>query len=245
MTKKTGPSLEWCIVRLSEDENWWVDEISDKENWDVEDLGIIDPKQFLHINELLDSMSEFGLDSQIVDDAFFTFEIKEEVKGGKIKLVRVRDSLLKAEDMLFALPDVLDEEKGPYADFLNHVSQIRVTMLNELIEFTEPYTQEEMEEVLSEKQNNDFLEGRRSHFSDELISILEFVPEGFATDADLEGDDKDDEAEEDYSDLDTELVEVSDKEEKLLPDEDLKWEEDDNKEEEVSSYEGGAPDEEP
>jgi len=242
MTKKTGPSLEWCIVRLSEDENWWIDEISDKENWDVDNLGIIDPKQFLHINELLDSMSEFGLDSQLVDDAFFTFEIKEEVKGGKIKLVRVRDSLLKADDMLFALPDVLDEEKGPYADFLNHVSQIRVTMLNELIEFAEPYTQEEMEEVLSEKQNNDFLEGRRSHFSDELISILEFVPDGFAIDSDLEGDDKDEKEEEDYSDLDAELVEVSDKEEKLLPDEDLKWEEDE-KEEEVSSYEGGAPDE--
>lgn len=242
MTKKTGPSLEWCIVRLSEDENWWIDEISDKENWDVDNLGIIDPKQFLHINELLDSMSEFGLDSQLVDDAFFTFEIKEEVKGGKIKLVRVRDSLLKADDMLFALPDVLDEDKGPYADFLNHVSQIRVTMLNELIEFAEPYTQEEMEEVLSEKQNNDFLEGRRSHFSDELISILEFVPDGFAIDSDLEGDDKDEKEEEDYSDLDAELVEVSDKEEKLLPDEDLKWEEDE-KEEEVSSYEGGAPDE--
>ena len=243
MTKKTGPSLEWCIVRLSEDENWWIDEISDKENWDVENLGIIDPKQFLHINELLDSMNEFGLDSQIVDDAFFTFEIKEEVKGGKIKLVRVRDSLLKADDMLFALPDVLDEEKGPYADFLNHVSQIRVTMLNELIEFAEPYTQEEMEEVLSEKQNNDFLEGRRSHFSDELISILEFVPDGFAIDSDLEGDDKEEKEEEDYSDLDAELVEVSDKEEKLLPDEDLKWEEEE-KEQEVSSYEGGAPDEE-
>ena len=243
MTKKTGPSLEWCIVRLSEDENWWIDEISDKENWDVDNLGIIDPKQFLHINELLDSMNEFGLDSQIVDDAFFTFEIKEEVKGGKIRLVRVRDSLLKADDMLFALPDVLDEEKGPYADFLNHVSQIRVTMLNELIEFAEPYTQEEMEEVLSEKQNNDFLEGRRSHFSDELISILEFVPDGFAIDSDLEGDDKEEKEEEDYSDLDADLVEVSDKEEKLLPDEDLKWEEEE-KEEEVSSYEGGAPDEE-
>tara|TARA_B100000282_G_scaffold289872_1_gene260140 strand:- start:312 stop:1046 length:735 start_codon:yes stop_codon:yes gene_type:complete len=242
MTKKTGPSLEWCIVRLSEDENWWIDEISDKENWDVDNLGIIDPKQFLHINELLDSMNEFGLDSQLVDDAFFTFEIKEEVKGGKIKLVRVRDSLLKADDMLFALPDVLDEEKGPYADFLNHVSQIRVTMLNELIEFAEPYTQEEMEEVLSEKQNNDFLEGRRSHFSDELISILEFVPDGFAIDSDLEGEDSEEKEEEDYSDLDAELVEVSDKEEKLLPDEDLKWEEDE-KEEEVSSYEGGAPDE--
>ena len=42
MTKKTGPSLEWCVVRLSDDENWWVDEISDKENWDTDDLGIID-----------------------------------------------------------------------------------------------------------------------------------------------------------------------------------------------------------
>ena len=240
--KKTGPSLDWCVVRLGKDENWWVESISDKENWDVEDLGIIDPKQFLHINELIDSMTEFGLDSQLVDEAFFTFEIAEEVKGGMIKLVRVRDSLLKAEDMLFALPDVLDEEKGPYADFLNHISSVRVSMLNELIEFTEPYTQEEMEEVLAEKENNDFLEAKRSHFSEELLSILEFVPEGFAIDSDLEEDgDNSSKKEEDYSDLETGLVEVSDKEEKLLPDEDLKWEEEER--EETTPYEGGAPDE--
>ena len=87
---KTGPSLD-CVVRLGKDENWWVESISDKENW-MEDLGIIDPKQFLHINELIDSMTEFGLDSQLIDEAFFTFEIAEEVKGGMIKLVRVRDS---------------------------------------------------------------------------------------------------------------------------------------------------------
>ena len=240
--KKTGPSLEWCIVRLGEDENWWVESISDKENWDVEDLGIIDPKQFLHISELIDSMTEFGLDSQLVDEAFFTFEIAEELKDGKIKLVRVRDSLLKAEDMLFALPDVLDEEKGPYADFLNHISSVRVSMLNDLIDFTEPYTQEEMEEVLAEKENNDFLEAKRSHFSEELISILEFVPEGFAIDSDLdEESDSSSEEEEDYSDLETGLVEVSEKEEKLLPDEDLKWEEEER--EETTPYEGGAPDE--
>ena len=47
-----------------------MESISDKENWDVEDLGIIDPKQFLHISELIDSMTEFGLDSQLVDEAF-------------------------------------------------------------------------------------------------------------------------------------------------------------------------------
>jgi hypothetical protein len=39
-------------------------------------------------------------------------------------------------------------------------------------------------------------------------------------------------------------VEVSDKEEKLLPDEDLKWDEEEEKEEEATPYEGGAPDEE-
>jgi len=238
---KTSPSLDWCIVRCDEKKKWWVDSISDNENWDIEDLGIIDPKQFLYINELLDSMTEFGLESQLIDEAFFTFEISEELKGDKVRLDRVRDSLLKAEDMLFALPDVLDEEKGPYADFLSHVSQIRVSMLNELIEFAEPYTLEEMEEVLSEKLNNDYLEGRRSHFSDELIAILEFVPDGFELDSDLDEERDGDNEGEDYSDLDSELLDISDKEEKLLPDEDLKWDEEEEKEE-TTPYEGGAPD---
>jgi len=239
--KKTSPSLDWCIVRCDKKKKWWVDSISDNENWDIEDLGIIDPKQFLYINELLDSMTEFGLESQLIDEAFFTFEISEELKGDKVRLDRVRDSLLKAEDMLFALPDVLDEEKGPYADFLSHVSQIRVSMLNELIEFAEPYTLEEMEEVLSEKLNNDYLEGRRTHFSDELIAILEFVPDGFELDSDLDEERDGDEEGEDYSDLDSELLDISDKEEKLLPDEDLKWDDEEEKEE-TTPYEGGAPD---
>ena len=88
------------------------------------------------------------------------------------------------------------------------------------------------------------LVGRRSHFSDELVAILEFVPDGFEIDSDLAEDGTNEEnTEEDYSDIDSHLVEVSDKEEKLLPDEDLKWEEDEEREEEVASYEGGAPDE--
>ena len=60
----------------------------------------------------------------------------------------------------------------------------------------------------------------------------------------MEGDDKDEDDEDDYSDLEADLVEVSDKEEKLLPDEDLKWDEEEEKEEEATPYEGGAPDEE-
>ena len=243
--EKNGPRLDWCIARLGDDHHWWVSEISDKVNWDVDGLGIIDPKQFLHMNELLDSMTEYGLDSDIVDEAFFTFEITEEMEGGKIRLSRVRDSLLKAEDMLFALPDVMDEDKGPYADFLNHISLLRVKMLNDLIDFAEPFTLEEMEEVLAERQNNDFLEGRRTHFYTETESILEFVPEGFALDHDIKDDDEDEDGEEDYSDVETESVEANSKEEEAIArSEDLKWEEEE-REEEPAPYGDEAPPEAP
>ena len=100
------------MVHLKEDNNWWVKEISDDLNWDVEGLSIIDPNQFLQIHESLDSFTDYGLDSEVVDDAFFTFEIVDELKDGSVRLGRVRDSLLKAEDLLFALPDIQDEQKG-------------------------------------------------------------------------------------------------------------------------------------
>ena len=58
-----------------------------------------------------------------------------------------------------------------------------------------------------------------------------------------EDDSGDEDKGEDYSDLDSHLIDVSDKDEKLLPDEDLKWDEDDEKEEETTPYESGAPDE--
>ena len=82
--KKTGPSLDWCIVRREDDEKWWVDSISDKENWDVEDLGIIDPKQFLLIYELLDSMMVYGLESQLVDEAFLPLPSKKNLMVGRL-----------------------------------------------------------------------------------------------------------------------------------------------------------------
>ena len=63
---KMETRLDWCNVRLGEDKNWWVNEISDNVNWDVDGLGIIDPKQFFHMNELLDSMTEYGLNNSFI-----------------------------------------------------------------------------------------------------------------------------------------------------------------------------------
>ncbi len=223
--EKSNRRLDWCVVHLGKDRNWWVKEISDDVNWDVEGLSIIDPKQFLQIHESLDSLTDYGLGSEIVDDAFFTFEIGEELKDGSVRLSRVRDSLLKAEDFLFGLPDIQAEEKGPYADFIKHITQLRVQMLNEIIDFTEPYTVDDLEEILREKESTAFIEGRHIHFYDEITSILEFIPDGFKLEADLDDDDKGPKKEEEYPELET-VEEAPEEEAKLEKQENLRWDED-------------------
>jgi len=235
--EKTSGRLEWCVVHLREDCNWWVKEISDDLNWDVEGLGIIDPNQFLQIHESLDSFTEHGLDSEVVDDAFFTFEIADELKDGSVRLKRVRDSLLKAEDLLFALPDIQDEQKGPYADFVHHVTQLRVQMLNDLIEFPEPYTVEDLEEILREQEGAAFIEGRHVHFHDEITSILEFVPDGFKLEADLDDDEKASKKEEEYPELET-VEEAPEEEAILVKKENLRWEEEGDGDEDAESDQG-------
>ena len=224
-------------MHLREDNNWWVKEISDDLNWDVEGLSIIDPNQFLQIHESLDSFTDYGLDSEVVDDAFFTFEIAEELKDGSVRLGRVRDSLLKAEDLLFALPDIQDEQKGPYADFIHHVTHLRVQMLNELIDFTEPYTVDDMEEILREKEGAAFIEGRHVHFHDQITTILEFVPDGFKLEADLDEDEKASKDEEEYPELET-VEEAPEEEAILVKKENLRWDEDGDGEEEAEGKKG-------
>ena len=99
---------------------------------------------------------------RVVDDAFYSFGIDNVEKDKTILLKRVQDSVLESEDFLFALPDVLDEEKGPYADLLDHITKLRVKMLNDLIDFSQNLTVEELEEEIREAQNADFMEGRAS-----------------------------------------------------------------------------------
>ena len=136
--------LTWCKARLGEDMNWWIHEISDPVHWDVDGLGIIDPRQFQHIIDLLEPLSDYGLRNELVDDAFYSFGIDKVEKDKTVLLKRVKDSILESEEPLFALPDVLDEEKGPYADLLDHVSRLRVKMLNDLIDFSQNLTLDEL-----------------------------------------------------------------------------------------------------
>ena len=231
--------LTWCKARLGEDMNWWIHEISDPVHWDVDGLGIIDPRQFQHIIDLLEPLSDYGLRNELVDDAFYSFGIDKVEKDKTVLLKRVKDSILESEEPLFALPDVLDEEKGPYADLLDHVSKLRVNMLNDLIDFSQNLTLDELEEEIRQSQGEDFIEGRAVHFFSELNAILEYVPAGYKLDDD-DDDEKpvteDEELEKNLADVDT------DDDEKIEEDETMKWDE----EEEEEDYEETTqpPDEE-
>ncbi len=230
---KSAPKLEWCIVRLGEDMNWWVEEISDEIHWDVDGLSIIDPRQVSHLMDLLDPLRDYDFQPSVFEDAFFKFRIDKKLDDHRLRLVRSNESLFESEDMLFALPDVIDEEKGPYADCIDHVTAMRVKLLNDLIEFEQKFTIEELEDDLREEQNADFMEGRAIHCFRELLDILEYVPDGYELDADEESSNDEEDIEESFPDLDEE-------DEKIEEDETMKWDEDDDEEEE--NEEGGFDD---
>ncbi|MGB0371206.1 MAG: hypothetical protein ACPGN3_07610 [Opitutales bacterium] len=244
----TSPKLEWCHVRFGEDMNWWVYEISDNVHWDVDGLSILDPNQVKHVVELLEPLTDYGLKNEYFENAFFSFTIGKDLKDKCLEVSRVHDSILDNDEAIFALPDIMDEEKGPYADFLEHITRLRVKLLNDLIDFKQPFTIEELEEDVRESQNIDYMEGRAIHFFNEITAILEFVPEGFHLDADADDDDavadptrgvEAEELEEDFSDIE----EAPD--EDIEEDETMRWSEDEEEEESEEEDEITSPPDEP
>ena len=217
---KGTPLLEWCIVRLGEDHNWWVGETSDPVHWDVDGLSIIDPRQVDHIIELVEPLREYGFDANLFERAFSPFRINKDLGKGRVRLARTKQPLLESEEKLFALPDVIDEENGPYADFLDHITRLRVKLLNDLLDFEEKLTIDEVEDQLREAQNNDFIEGKAVHLFQEITAILDFMPAGH-------GDDEDETQKRSAEDEDDDLPEVEEGEEaKLKGDASLKWDDD-------------------
>jgi hypothetical protein len=222
---KSSTTLDWCIVRLGEDHNWWVHEVSDPVRWDVDGLSIIDPRQVAHLIELIEPLRDYGFDQDVMEAAFIPFRIEKDLGDGRVRLKRVKDSIFESDEKLFALPDVLDEENGPYADLLDHLTRLRVKMLNDLFDFESKLTVDEVEDEIREEQNTNFIEGKAVHTFEEITSILDYVPAGW--DADEET------AEKEVEDEDEDLPELDEEEEeKLKNDESLKWDEDEDEESE-------------
>ena len=145
---KASTTLDWCIVRLGEDHNWWVGEVSDPVRWDVDGLSIIDPRQVAHLVELIEPLRDYGFDQDVFEAAFIPFRIEKEAGAGKVRLKRVKESLIDSDEKLFALADVLDDENGPYADLLDHLTRCRVKMLNDIFKFESKLTVDEVEDEL-------------------------------------------------------------------------------------------------
>ena len=209
---KATQTLDWCIVRLGEDHNWWVDEVSDPVRWDVDGLSIIDPRQVDHLVELVDPLRDYGFDQEVMERAFIAFRIEKDLGN---------------DEKLFALPDLLDEENGPYADLLDHLTRCRVKMLNDLFEFESKLSVDEVEDEIREEQNTHFIEGKALHTFAELTAILDYMPAGYETDDEQPAKEVD-EDEDDLPELDAE------EEEKLKNDESLRWDEDEEGEDDES-----------
>lgn len=235
----TTSKLTWCKARIGDDMNWWVQEISDPIHWDIDGLGIIDPRQFQYILDLLEPLGDYGLQNELVEEAFYPFTIDEVEKDKSVVLKRIQDSILENEEQLFALPNVMDEEKGPYADLIDHITKLRVKLLNDLIDFSQSFTIEELEEEIREAENSDFMEGRASHFFSEMTAILEYVPEGFELDDEESSGPKseDEELEEELSDVEADTSET------IEADDTMKWEEEEEEEEVQYEEQTTPPDE--
>jgi hypothetical protein len=238
MAKLTS-TLEWCIVRLGEDHNWWVAETSDPVRWDVDGLSVIDPRQLSHLIELVDSLRDYGFNQDTFEAAFISFRIERDLGSGKVRLKRVKESLFESDEKLFALPDILDEENGPYADLLDHLTRCRVKMLNDLFNFEAKLSVDEVEDEIREDQNAHFIEGKAVHTFEELSAILDYMPAGHDTDEEHPAKDA---VEEDEDDDLPELDEAE--EEKLKNDESLKWDEDEEKDEDDEDKDKDEDDEE-
>lgn len=224
--EKTSPKLNWCKVRLGKDLNWWVTETSDNINWDIDGLSIIDPRQAAHIFDLLESLREYGLDDSVVEKAFLPFSIDSRVGKDGIKLVRSEDSPFDAEEQqMFLLPDMIDDERSPYAEFLDHITKLQVKMLNDTFDFEQNVEIDDLEEQIREKYSNDYMEGRAIHVFTEVLDILEYVPAGYSLD-DLEDEDaKKKSSEENYD----EIEDIA--EEEIAEDDTMKWDEEEEPEE--------------
>jgi hypothetical protein len=221
---KAISALDWCVVRLGDDHNWWVAETSDPVRWDVDGLSIVDPRQVQHLIELVDPLRDYGFDQDVFEAAFIPFRIDKDLGNGKVRLRRMKESLFESDEKLFSLPNVLDEENGPYADLLDHLTRCRVKMLNDLFKFEAKLSVDEVEDEIREDQNSSFIQGKAIHGFDELTAILDYMPAGY--DPDEEAPVKGVEDESDDDDL-PELDAAE--EEKLKNDESLKWDDEDDK----------------
>ena len=171
-------------VRLGKDLNWWIEKATGKIPWDLDEgIGIIDPRQMSHLLDMLDELREYGFRSDIIESTFFKYSIVKELPRqrtkGRLLLRRYSGREKDTNEHLFWLPDILDEERGAYVDFIEHIVDIQVQVLNEVCDFVQPLTTNEFNEKIRRRNSTLASEGYSKHFFNELMAIIEDIPKSY------------------------------------------------------------------
>jgi hypothetical protein len=137
---------------------------------------------------LLDQLREFGLQHDIVERAFLRFAIDAELVNGRVRLTFTREQIAESDEKLFALPNIFSESSCGYAEFLDHISGLRIKYLNSMHNFTQQLTIDELEDEVRESMDSGQMGQGSVHIFREIVGILEYRPAGY--------EDIDDDAEE-------------------------------------------------
>ena len=121
------------------------------------------------------------------------------------------------------------------ADFLDHITRLRVKMLNDLFDFEQQLTVDEVEDELREARNIDFMEGKAVHVFAEITAILDYVPVGWESEEEGERPAR---KEDELDDQDLPALDEAE-EERLKNDQSLKWDEDEEEDEDAEPGEEG------
>jgi len=180
---KSSTTLDW-VHRSSRRRSQLVGQRSQRPSTlgPFDGLSIIDPRQVAHLLELIERSRDYSFGPRPHGGAFIPFRIEKDLAKVASASNAVKDSIFESDEKLFILPDVIDEENGPFADLLDHLTKLRVKMLNDLFDFESKLTVDEVEDELREDQNTSFIEGKAVHTFEEITAILDYVPTGWDTD---------------------------------------------------------------
>jgi hypothetical protein len=149
-------------------------------------VGILDPKQVERVVDLLLQLKPYGLSDETVNDAFATYAIGSEMPREMLKILETKDNIFNPREPVFCLPIVVGDNEGPFSEFIDHIVTMRVKLLNATIDFQTPSNSEELEDILRTEQQERYISGIRLHPFDEIVSILDYVPDGYSLDGDEE-----------------------------------------------------------
>lgn len=156
--------------------NWWLEATSDNFAWPEGGLGVLDPRQVVHLTGQLTDYRNHGLAPRQFADAFHVYALASEIEDGRAKLTLSEEELGEAGGELFALPILEQDGGGPYYEFLDALSAARIRMLNATHHYVRDCTVADMFDELDTLDLDRYFGSTTTHAFDEINEILEWKP---------------------------------------------------------------------